>query len=92
MRSVATQRKPMEERPAALTGPQCRAARALLDWTRGKLARAADVPVAALIDLESDRDCFHRHVPGHIRAALEEAGVELIEEGGRGVGVKLRPR
>lgn len=93
MRNAAVQHKQSDERyPAALTGPQCRAARALLDWTRGKLARAAEVPVAAVIELESERVAFHRHVPAQIRLAFEDAGVELIEENGHGVGVKLRPR
>lgn len=73
-----------------ITGPQCRAARALVEWTRELLARYADVDVAAI-------EAFERKLgnpTGDDRRKLEQAltdgGALFIAENGGGVGVRLK--
>ena len=69
---------------------QCRAARGLLKWTQQELADAADVGLTTVKDLESgERRTIARNQEA-IRRALEQAGVEFIEENGGGAGVRLR--
>jgi transcriptional regulator with XRE-family HTH domain len=73
---------------------QLKAARALLAWSQERLAAAADVSIPTIKRLESqDGPLGGRNVTGtKIRAALEDAGVEFIEENGGGPGVRLRKR
>jgi transcriptional regulator with XRE-family HTH domain len=70
---------------------QVRAARALIGWSRAKLADAAGVSVSIV-------EQFETGAPGPIvdeavekmRAALEAAGVAFIARNGGGAGVRLR--
>jgi transcriptional regulator with XRE-family HTH domain len=73
---------------------QVRAARALIGWSRTKLAEAAGVPLSIV-------ERFETTAPGHgadeavidkIRGALEAAGAVFIpkDDGGGGIGVRLR--
>ena len=60
-----------------ITPAQCRAARALLDWSQQDLAKAAHLGLSTIRDFEKSR-----RVPTHnnlhrIKLALEEAGVEI---------------
>lgn len=79
----------------ALTPAQSRAGRALLEWTQADLARAAAVGVSTVRGFELGT---RAPIPNNIKAmrgALEEAGVEFIENGGiaekpGGVGARLR--
>jgi predicted transcriptional regulator len=73
---------------------QLKAARALLAWSQDQLAAAADVSVPTIKRLEAqDGPLGGRDATGEkIRAALEKAGVEFIEENGGGPGVRLRRR
>ena len=75
-----------------LTGPQIRAARALLQWSAEDLSRQSAVSVRTIRRAE---------LAGHItsmtaandlavRRALETAGVEFIDANGGGPGVRLR--
>jgi hypothetical protein len=74
-----------------LTGPLCKAARALVQVSRSKLARRANVP-------KNELEAFERalHTPGSdtlskIQAALEKLGAVFIpEEGANGAGVRLK--
>ncbi|MER9900094.1 transcriptional regulator [Mesorhizobium sp. M0130] len=70
-----------------MTPAQCRAARALLDWTQPRLADAAKLGLSTVVDFEKQR---RRTISGDaktaIRTALEAAGVEFIN----GTGLKLR--
>ncbi len=69
---------------------QCRAARAMLNWSRKKLAEKAGVAERTLIDFErSSRQPYDRTL-ADIRSALELGGVIFIEENGGGPGVRLR--
>lgn len=73
-----------------MTPAQCRAARALLDWTQPRLATAANLGLSTVVDFEKDRRAVSDDSLAAIRTALEAAGVELInDERGDGV-VRLR--
>jgi ribosome-binding protein aMBF1 (putative translation factor) len=48
---------------------QCRAARGWLDWSQGRLARAADLPLAVIRDFENGR----RKPTGDRVAVIERA-------------------
>jgi hypothetical protein len=75
-----------------LSGPQIRAARALLKWSAADLARRASLGVntigrAELADYVTSLTTANELA---IRRALENAGVEFIDENGGGPGVRLR--
>ena len=72
----------------ALTAPQCRAARALLDWTQADLALHAAVSPGTVRGFESSRHVLHRATANAIRQALETAGILFLDAdaaGGEGV-------
>ncbi len=73
---------------------QVKAARSLLAWSQEKLAEAAEVSIPTIKRLEAnDGPLGGRHDTGRkIRAALETAGIEFIDENGGGPGVRLRKR
>ncbi len=73
----------------SLTSAQCRAARALLDWTQQSLAKEAGVSESSVVDLERERRAVSPEILGRIAAALKRAGVKLIPENGGGAGVRL---
>jgi predicted transcriptional regulator len=67
---------------------QCRAARALLDWTQDDLSRAAWVGVVTIRQFERGASEPRRAILSALRRALEEAGVRFIganKHGGPGV-------
>ena len=71
---------------------QVKAARALLAWSQEQLATEADVSIPTIKRLEAQDGQLggRRETGSKIRAALEAAGVEFIEENGGGPGVRLR--
>jgi transcriptional regulator with XRE-family HTH domain len=71
---------------------QIKAARALLDWPQETLASAANVSIPTIKRLEArDGPLGGRTDTGDkIKAALERAGIEFIDENGGGPGVRLR--
>jgi transcriptional regulator with XRE-family HTH domain len=73
---------------------QVKAARALLDWSQEQLASEAEVSVPTIKRLEAqDGPLGGRSETGDkIRAALQAAGVEFIDENDGGPGVRLRKR
>jgi transcriptional regulator with XRE-family HTH domain len=73
-----------------MTPAQCRAARALLDWSQQQLADAARVGNATIRNFESGRSSPQNATLEVLRRALEAAGVEFIPENGTGAGVRLR--
>ncbi|WP_419898621.1 helix-turn-helix domain-containing protein [Roseomonas sp. USHLN139] len=83
---------PIQGSNLTLTGPQLRAARALLGWTQHQLHVASDIPERTIARLERGTASPHRATLIAIRAALDLAGVELISENGGGAGVRLRSR
>lgn len=75
----------------ALWPEQIRAARGLLGWSRDRLAEASGVSLRALVKLEAGE--VSRPRPSTIQAveaALSKAGVEFLDQGANGPGVRLR--
>jgi transcriptional regulator with XRE-family HTH domain len=68
---------------------QIRAARGLVDWSQTRLAEGANVSLSTVKDFEAGRRAPHSKNLDAIRAALEAAGVQFIEENGGGRGVRL---
>ena len=71
-----------------LTPEQCRAARALLDWTQGQLADHVSVSPVSIRAFEKGgemRDSNRKL----IQMTFEAAGVQFIPENGGGAGVRL---
>jgi transcriptional regulator with XRE-family HTH domain len=71
---------------------QCRAARALLNWSQGDLARHAKVSAKAIWDFEAGTREPRALTIDKLSASLEKAGVEFIPENGGGPGVRLAKR
>lgn len=72
-----------------MTPAQCRAARALLEWTQQVLADAAHVGVVTVLNFEAGASHPHRATLDAIVRAFEGAGVEFIDNGA-GPGVRLK--
>jgi len=75
-------------------GAQMRAARALLRWAAVDLVRESGVSLATIHRAESvdGKTAMTFANASAIRRALENAGVELIEENGGGAGARLKQR
>jgi transcriptional regulator with XRE-family HTH domain len=72
-----------------MTPSQCRAARALLDWTQPALARSAGLGISTVIDFERERRQVSDEAIAAMRGALERKGLEFTN--GRRPGVRLKP-
>jgi ribosome-binding protein aMBF1 (putative translation factor) len=85
---------PREQDDLKVSGRQVKAARVLKGWSQEQLAAAAAVSIPTIKRLEAqDGPMRGRAETGSkIRAALEVAGVEFIDENGGGSGVRLRMR
>lgn len=64
-----------------MTPAQCRAGRALLDLTVAQLARLARQPSPVVFHFERGRRVLEMTRLAAIKAALELAGVEFVEDG-----------
>lgn len=67
---------------------QIRAGRALLDWSQDELAKAADVAITSVRDLEREKRAADSGTAATVRRALENAGIEFLfgtVDGGPGV-------
>ena len=73
---------------------QIKAARALLGWSQGDLAKKSGISAPTVKRLEAvDGDLGGRAETGEaLVAALQEAGVEFIPENGGGAGVRIAKR
>jgi tRNA U34 5-methylaminomethyl-2-thiouridine-forming methyltransferase MnmC len=71
-----------------------RAARALLRWSAADLVRESGVSLATIHRAESvdGKTAMTFANASAIRRSLENAGVELIEENGGGLGARLKQR
>jgi len=73
-----------------ITGSQCRAARALIEFSRERLSISAGVNVETLARFErklaepTDGEVFA------LQSALENAGAVFISDNGGGIGVRLK--
>jgi hypothetical protein len=77
-----------------ILGAQMRAARTLLRWSAVDLVRESGVSLATIHRAESVDGLTAMTLANAtaIRRALENAGVELIEENGGGPGARLKQR
>ena len=70
---------------------QSRAARGLLGWSPSRLAAEANLSAPTVKRFEGESALrVSDAARSALRAALESAGVEFIEENGGGPGVRLR--
>ncbi len=71
---------------------QVKAARSLLSWSQGDLARASGISEPTIARLESVDGTLGGRADTAVRiiAALEDAGIIFIDENGEGPGVRLR--
>lgn len=82
----------MATRPP-LDPAQCRAARAMVGWSREALAIRSGVAVSTLADFEAGKRSPYARTLWDVRRALESAGVEFIgaDGDGKGSGVRAAP-
>ena len=73
-----------------LSAAQCRAARAMVDWTPERLSQASAVDLQTLRHFEARFRQPDERTLRRIRVALEQAGVAFIPENGRGAGVRFK--
>jgi transcriptional regulator with XRE-family HTH domain len=74
-----------------ITVEQCRAARGLLGWSQSELASRAGLSVPTVRRFETSAGLrVSDEARVKLQTSLEAAGVEFIEENGRGAGVRFR--
>lgn len=76
----------------SITAKQIRAARALLEWSQGKLVEETGLSLTTVRRMESEQLGPSVSYSGNVetvRAALEAAGVVFIAENGGGAGVRM---
>lgn len=73
-----------------LNAAQCRAGRALLNWSQDELAMNAQVARTTVTEFESNYRTPMRQNLLAIQSAIEAAGIEFITDNGGGVGVRFR--
>jgi hypothetical protein len=76
--------------PTALTASQCRAGRALIDWTQAQLSQSASIDVQTIADFEKRFRAIDETTRRRLRATLEAAGVVFIAVNGGGAGARLK--
>ena len=74
-----------------LTPAQCRAARALLDWSQQQLAHTAAVGIVTVRQFEAGKGQPRRATLTVIKQALEGAGVEFTNGDRPGVRLNKSP-
>lgn len=75
-----------------LFGSQIRGARALLRWSASDLAKASSVGANTIRRAEVEDGILSMTAANQraVRQALEDAGIQFIEQNGGGPGVRLR--
>lgn len=74
-----------------ITPAQSRAARALLGWSRARVATESGLDASAIEDFESGDAAKPLDAPDGLIAALEQAGVAFLADGdGGGPGVRFK--
>jgi transcriptional regulator with XRE-family HTH domain len=73
-----------------ITPEQCRAARALLDWSQPDLVGASGIGRSTITRFERGVRMPHPKNLAAIRAALEAGGVEFLDPNCGGPGLRLR--
>jgi DNA-binding XRE family transcriptional regulator len=78
-----------DERINMITPQQCRAARAWLDWKLDDLVEKSAVSKGTLNSFERGVRVPHDRTLRDVARAFEEAGIELLFDGPRGIGLRL---
>ena len=73
-----------------ITGPQCRAARSLVEWSLDQLARESHLAPDTINAFEQKIHDPGTAVKRRLLEVLESAGAVFIWENGGGVGVRLK--
>lgn len=73
-----------------ITPAQCRAARALLDWSQQRLADESKIGNATIRNFESGKSKLQHATEDVLVRAFIQAGVIFIDPNGDGPGVRLR--
>jgi transcriptional regulator with XRE-family HTH domain len=68
---------------------QCRAARALINFTQPRLAETAGVGLSTVVDFERERRRVSDESVQKMARALAAAGIDFIPRNGGGPGVRL---
>ena len=74
----------------ALTAAQCRAGRALIEWTQAQLSQSAGIDQQTIADFEMRFRSADETTRRRLRVTLEAAGVVFIAENGGGAGARLK--
>jgi hypothetical protein len=80
----------MSTAPTILLAAQCRAGRALVEWSPERLAQACSVELETIKEFEARFRRPDPEVLSRIRAVLVEAGVDFVDENGGGAGARLK--
>lgn len=75
-----------------VTSREIRAARALLGWTRQRLADKAIVSLNSIVRLEQDAVDPRTSTVNAVRRALEQAGIEFLSLQEECEGIRFRAR
>jgi transcriptional regulator with XRE-family HTH domain len=75
-----------------VTSAQIRAARGLVNWSVRELSERSGIHRNTITNFETGKSGGDESTVTAIRAALESAGVEFIDENGGGPGVRLRKK
>jgi hypothetical protein len=81
---------PLMTSSTALTASQCRAGRALIEWSQAQLSQTASIDIQTIADFEKRFRAADETTRRRLRAALEAAGVVFIAENGGGAGARLK--
>lgn len=80
----------IKKEPAMIIAAQCRAARALIDWSADRLAVEAGLSIEQIERFEQG-DSIDSELNRRVRRALEGGGASFLSERrGRGLGVRLK--
>ena len=74
----------------SISPAQCRAARGLLGWSQLDLSKASKTATKTIADFERGARAPYPRTLEDVRGAIEQAGVEFIDENEGGSGVRFR--
>ncbi len=85
-------KKPTDDRTSSLLPAQCRAGRALVNWSQNDLADRSGVAKATIAYFETSKRQPYSQTLGTLRRVLEKAGVSFVDQDEVGAGVCLKAR
>ena len=75
---------------STISPEQCRGARAMLGWSRDRLASEAEVAVGTVIDFERGARQPYKRTLSDLRRAFEGSGIVFLEANEDGPGLRLK--